>query len=109
MKIENTLLNSVNKLNSPLMDYKNNAQKEISTPSGEAFDDIYKAAVNLYQETSDYQKNANQLQMDFVTGKTDDILAVTMAQEKALTTLNFTVQITNKVVDAYKQIMQIQV
>ncbi len=105
MKVENTLLNSVARLNPAL----NKVEQKIATPSGQAFDDIYKAAINLVEDTSDYQKNATQLQMDFVTGKTDDILAVTMAQEKALTSLNFTVQITNKVVDAYRQIMQIQI
>ncbi len=105
MNIDNTLLSSVNKINPTLPKV---VDKTVTTPSGKAFDDIYKAAINLVEDTSDYQKTASKLQMDFVTGKTDDILAVTMAQEKALTSLNFTVQITNKVVDAYRQIMQIQ-
>lgn len=103
MKIENTLFNV------DAIKHKNEVIAEkVTTPSGEAFDDVFKAAMGLVEETSNYQKTATNLQMDFVSGKTDDILAVTMAQEKALSSLNFTVQITNKVIDAYKEIMQIQ-
>ncbi len=108
MRIENTLLTGIDKYNNSLK-AEERKDKEVFTPNGQAFEDIYKASMNMVEETSNYQKNATQLQMDFVSGKTDDILAVTMAQEKALTSLNFTVQITNKLVDAYKQIMQLQV
>ncbi len=76
--------------------------------SGEAFTSFFDASVNMINGTSGLQTEAKQLQLDFATGKTDDILAVTLAQEKAMTALNFTVQVTNKLVDAYKEIMQIQ-
>ncbi|MFV0520754.1 MAG: flagellar hook-basal body complex protein FliE [Lachnospirales bacterium] len=103
MKIENTLFNI------ETIKHQNEVvAQNVTTPSGEAFSDIFNAAMGLVEETSDYQKTATSLQLDFVSGKTDDILAVTMAQEKALSTLSYTVQITNKVIDAYKEIMQVQ-
>ncbi|MDL2248873.1 flagellar hook-basal body complex protein FliE [Tyzzerella sp. OttesenSCG-928-J15] len=47
--------------------------------------------------------------MDYITGKTDDMLAVVTAEQRAYTALNFTVQVTNKVVEAYKQIISMQI
>ncbi len=77
--------------------------------SGVFFEDIYKASINLYDEVNEKQFESNKAQMDFVTGKTDNVLGVIMAQESALSSLNFTVQVTNRMVEVYKQIMQIQV
>jgi len=37
------------------------------------------------------------------------MLAVILAQEKAYTSLNFTVQVTSRIIDAYREIMRIQV
>ncbi len=96
-------LNSVGKVfdvyNTPLQEKK---------ASGDAFASFFDASINMIDETSSYQKEAKQLQLDFAAGKTDNILEVTLAQEKAMTALNFTTQITNKLVDAYREILQIQ-
>ncbi len=73
------------------------------------FDKIYQASIDVIEETNAYQKAAEQAQMEFVTGKTDNMLDVVMAQEKAMVSLNFTVQVTNKVLESYQKIMQIQV
>ncbi len=79
-----------------------------TTPTGKPFGKIFDSAISMIDETNQYQKDATQLQVDFATGKTDDILAVTMAQEKAMATLTYTVQVTNKMLEAYREIMQIQ-
>lgn len=68
----------------------------------------------------DYLKNAldsvNQLQLDseqagvdFAAGKTDNIHDVMIAGEKADIALQFTMQIRNKVVEAYNEIMRMQI
>ncbi len=99
--INSTGLNKIGEVfNTPLQKSKES--------SGEAFTSFFDASVNMINETSGLQTEAKQLQLDFASGKTDDILAVTLAQEKAMTALNFTVQVTNKLVDAYREIMQIQ-
>lgn len=72
------------------------------------FEDFYDAYLNIYNSASAYEKTADELQLDFATGKTDDMLSVMMAQERAYTSLNFAVQMTNRIVDSYKQILQIQ-
>ncbi len=83
-------------------------QTEKLDASGEGFTSFFDASLNMLNKTNDYQSEAKQLQLDFASGKTDDILAVTLAQEKAMTALNFTVQVTNKFMDAYNEIMRLQ-
>ncbi len=76
--------------------------------SGSIFEAVLDASSKMYSETNALQQTVEAKQLDFATGKTDNILDVMMAQEKALTSLNFTVQVTNKVIEAYKEIMQVQ-
>ena len=70
------------------------------------FEDFFDAAVKLLDETSTLQKIDEKLQLDYATGKTDDMLAVVLAQQKAYSSLNFTVQVTNKIIEAYREIMR---
>ena len=81
-----------------------------STPksNGDEFGAFFDAAMGLYNETNVYQLDAEQLQIDYVTGKTDDIIALNMAQNKATSALQFTTQVTNKVLTAYQEIMRMQ-
>lgn len=76
--------------------------------SGEIFEGFLQAGSKLLEETNDYQIKAQQAQLDFVTGKSDNLVEVLMAQQSAQTSINFTVQVTNKVLDAYKELMQMQ-
>lgn len=69
---------------------------------------------------SDYLKNAldkvNDLQIEsdnytnaLAAGKTDNIHQVMIAAEKADIALQFTMQIRNKILDAYNEIMRMQI
>ncbi len=82
----------------------NNDTKDKNT----IFEDFYNAAVNLYKQTNDFQIASDKAQLDFASGKTDDILDVIVTQAKAKTTLQFTAQVTNKVLESYKEILRIQ-
>ncbi|MDR3240120.1 MAG: flagellar hook-basal body complex protein FliE [Clostridiales bacterium] len=77
--------------------------------AGSTFEGIYQAAMNVLNETNRYQKEADRIQLDFAAGKTDNILSVMLAQEKAYNSLNFTVQATNKIIESYREIMRMQV
>lgn len=72
------------------------------------------------QEFSSYFQNAlhevNQLQFEasealknLATGRVEDIATVMIAAEKASIALQLTVQVRNKVIDAYNEIMRMQV
>lgn len=85
------------------------ANKQVDSKGKGTFGQFYEAALNIYSDTNQYQVAADKAQLDFVSGKNDDMLTVMMAQEKAYASLNFTVQVTNKVIEAYREIMRIQI
>ncbi len=59
--------------------------------------------VNELQKTSDIKAQ------ELATGKTDDIAGVMLAAEKADIALRTMVQVRNKIIDAYQEIMRMQV
>ena len=75
----------------------------------QSFGNFLDTAMGLLDSTNQKQLKVEQLQKDFATGRTDDYLGMMLAQEDAYTSLQFTVQVTNKVIDAYKEIMRIQI
>ena len=76
---------------------------------GKVFEMFYNAALEVLDETNAQQLEADRLQIDFATGRTNNMLAVIMAQEQAATSLNFTVQVTNKLIESYREIIRLQV
>ena len=81
-------------------------KKEISAK--DAFTTMLDAALAVLDETNNYQKAADSLQQDLAAGRTDNILSVLLAQEKAYSSLNFTVQVTNRLIEGYREIMRMQ-
>ncbi|PKM95706.1 MAG: flagellar hook-basal body complex protein FliE [Firmicutes bacterium HGW-Firmicutes-1] len=73
-----------------------------------AFDELYKSAIGMLDETNQLQKTAEQKSMDFALGKIDNIHDVMIAQEKANIALQYTVKMKNAVMDAYNEIMRMQ-
>lgn len=77
-----------------------------SESNGMGFADFLKDALNKVNET---QVQSDQIIEDFMTGKTDNLHEVMIAGEKADVTLQFAMQIRTKLLDAYNEIMRIQV
>jgi len=84
---------------------RTNQQEEQANP----FSAFFGAALNMVTDTNRFQNEANQLQLDFATGRIDDILAVQMAMGRANDSLTFTAQVTNSVIEAYREIMRMQI
>jgi flagellar hook-basal body complex protein FliE len=55
------------------------------------------------------QKDSDQKIQELATGKTDDIASVMITAEKADIALRAMVQVRNKIIDAYQDIMKMQV
>jgi flagellar hook-basal body complex protein FliE len=89
-------------------DEKDKALIGQTTAAAQPFESFFNAYLNIVEETNAYQNVADRAQVDFAAGKTDDMLSVMLSQEKAYASLNFTVQLTNKVIEAYKEIMRVQ-
>ncbi|EIT85079.1 flagellar hook-basal body protein FliE [Fictibacillus macauensis ZFHKF-1] len=63
---------------------------------------------NMLQETNGYEQASNQATNQLLTGKTDDISSVMVLAEKANLTLQTAVEVRNKVLEAYQEIMRTQ-
>jgi flagellar hook-basal body complex protein FliE len=87
---------------------QNDSMLKTVNDEGTTFEKVYSAALNMIEETNTYIKQEDQLKLDFATGKNDDMLGLMMAQMKADASLNFTIQMTNRVVESYKEIMRMQ-
>lgn len=72
-------------------------------------DFLQNAIKNQVATTNELIQSANQKGIDFALGKVDDIAEVMALQEIANTSLQFTVQLRNSLLEAYNEIMRIQV
>lgn len=72
-------------------------------------DFLSKAIQNQVSSTNELIKAANQKGIDFALGKVEDIAEVNAAQEIANASLQFTVQLRNTILEAYNEIMRLQV
>lgn len=70
------------------------------------FSDYLKQAIN---DTNNILIESDNLADQFAAGKTDNIPQVLIAAQKADVALQFTMQIRNSILDAYKEIMQMQI
>ena len=73
-----------------------------------SFDELYQAAVNLISGTNGYIQQAQQAEIDYAMGKLTST-QLSIIENKANIALQYTVAIKNGILDAYKEIMQLQV
>lgn len=77
-----------------------------ASESKTSFSDVINDALN---KVNDLQVQSSNMTDDFLTGKSDNIHSVMIAGSKADLALQMTLQVRNKVMDAYKEIMNMQV
>jgi len=70
------------------------------------FADILKEAID---KVNKLQKRAEQLSNDFAEGKISNIHEVIIEAEKASLALRLTVEVRNRIVEAYRDIMRMQI
>lgn len=74
--------------------------------AGKTFADTLTEAIG---QVNEIQKESDLKAQELATGKTDDIAGVMLASEKADIALRTMVQVRNKIIDAYQEIMRMQV
>lgn len=84
------------------------ANKKVTTDNTEAFDTLLNSAISMYSEADKLQKNAETAELNFAMGYSSNTHDLALAQKKASIAIQYTVKVTNKVLDAYKEIMNIQ-
>ncbi len=72
----------------------------------EGFGEIFKDAL---KEVSKAQNESDKLTNQLVTGEVQDVHEVMIASQKASLSLQMTMQVRNKVVEAYQEVMRMQV
>lgn len=93
-------------------DYMNHLfQEKVTKPQeeGGSFSALLDSAVQMINETNTLANTADAAQIDFALGNTDNTHDVATKQAKALTSLQYTVAVKNKILEAYKEIMNIQI
>lgn len=64
---------------------------------------------NALDQVNQLQTESERLGVEFAAGRTDNIHEVMIAAEKADISLQFTMQVRNKIMDAYNEIMRMQI
>ena len=74
------------------------------TPAGTLFANVFQSAIDNVRETSAVQAN---LEYELATGQIDNPAEVTLAASKASTAAILLMEMRNKAVDTYNEIMRI--
>lgn len=98
-------MNSLSKIQTPFIQ---NQMIQTSAPENkvDGFGDLFKKAL---QEVNAAQKESEKKTTELVMGKGTDIHEVMIASQKSSLSLQLTVQMRNKAVEAYQEIMRMQV
>ncbi len=83
--------------------------KPTETTNGKAFDSLLSSAIGMVNDTNTLAGNAEQEEINFSLGKSDNTQDLSVALQKASLSLQYTVAVKNAVLDAYKEIMNIQI
>lgn len=81
----------------------------VSTQKNTVFDNLFNSAVDMYKETDALQDAAEESEMNFALGYSSSVHDLAIAQQKANISLQYTVKVTNKALEAYKELMNMQI
>lgn len=76
--------------------------------NGTGFESLFQSALNMINETDSLSNAAEEEAIKYSLGYSDSALDLMVAQTKANTSLQFTVAVRDKVLEAYKEIMNMQ-
>jgi len=109
------LTQAINSLGTDYVSKVSDAMKQSATintkdESGSStFDDIFKAAAGLIEDTNTYVQRAQQAEIDWSLGKLTNPHELGNYQQQANIALQFTVAVRDKVIEAYKELMNMQI
>ena len=80
-----------------------------TTKTSNVFDAILNSAIDNINTTNGYLSDAENAEISFALGETESTHDLMIALQKASTALQYTVAVRDKFLDAYKEIMQMQI
>lgn len=101
-------ISSISVLNA---DYYNQLANEhlSANKTEESFQSILSSAMNMINETNELQNTAESEEIRFALGEAENTHDLLIAETKALTALQYTTAIRDKALEAYKEIMNMQI
>lgn len=93
-------------LNQHLM---NTVQEKEKLTGNESFTYALNAAKELVEANKAAEMETQKLTNEFITGTNDDIASLLIAQEKSGILLQYTLQVRNGLLSAYKEIMNLSI
>lgn len=83
--------------------------KKSDTVEGNMFDSILNTAIDNIKTTNSYLSDAENEEIKFALGETENTHDLTIALQKASTALQYTVAVRDKLLEAYRELMQMQI
>lgn len=80
----------------------------VSSEEEDSFDDILQSALSLVNETNEFSNVAEEEELNYAMGLSEDTHTLMIAQQKANVSLMYTVAVRDAVIDAYNTIMNMQ-
>lgn len=96
----------IEKLNSQLQDIPNLSPNRDLNPPSKSFGSMLKEAVD---EVNAYQKTNDQVMADMATGQIKDIHQAAIAIGKAENSMKLMLEVRNKAISAYKELIKTQI
>lgn len=100
--------NSVNEL-STLTGSLTKVKSDYGKADGTMFGSILNSAIDNIKTTNSYLSDAENEEIKFALGETENTHDLTIALQKASTALQYTVAVRDKLLEAYKELMQMQI
>ncbi len=75
----------------------------------ESFDSVLQSAMDMINEANYLQNKSEEAEMEFMLGYATNPHTLMAIQEKADIALNYTIAVRDKVLDAYKELMNMQI
>lgn len=101
-----TSIQALNGINTTLI----STQSRGSNLTGdETFTEALNAAKTLISSNIESEKEVSQKTVDFMTGANDNVVDLMVAQEKSSILLQYTLQVRNGLMSAYKEIINLSI
>lgn len=93
-------------------DYITNTLNNSKAANGQSngnFDTVLQSAMDMINETNEYQNAAESAQIQFALGESTSTHELSISQYKANMTLQYTVAVRDKFLESYKEIMNMSI
>ena len=87
----------------------NNSVTKTDTSGDSTFDSVFNSVSGLLDSTNSYIQQAQQAEVDYALGNMTNTHELGVYQQKANIALQYTVAIRDKALEAYKEIMNMQI